>query len=85
MDEVGDALAAAEYYKADHGSYRGLTVAALRRIDPGVRGDVRFPVLTTKRLCIEATVDGQTASATAMPRPNNVSFCEPPMARPRAC
>jgi Tfp pilus assembly protein PilE len=52
---------AAETYRADHGSYVGLSPAALGRLDAelGASG-YRVPSVSAKTYCMETTVRGRT-------------------------
>jgi hypothetical protein len=58
------ALGSVEVFYADHGSYAGATVAALRAIDKTLDPTVRLGLVEGSRYCIESTVAGQTASYT---------------------
>jgi hypothetical protein len=60
---VRSAIPAAEAYGADHGSYKGLTVDALRSYDHAV-GDVSVVVAGRARYCIERSAEGVTFSFT---------------------
>jgi hypothetical protein len=59
---VRGAVPAAEAYGADHGTYKGLTVAVLRTYDNGV-GDVTVAA-ERSRYCIQASAEGVTFSFT---------------------
>lgn len=61
---VGAALASMEAFHAEHGTYAGATVAALRAMDPGLDPTVTLGWVQSLRYCIESRVAGQTASAT---------------------
>jgi hypothetical protein len=61
---VSAALASMEAFHAEHGTYAGATVAALRTLDPGLDPTVMLGWVQSQRYCIESTVAGQTASAT---------------------
>lgn len=52
-------IPAAEAWRADHGTYAGMTLAKLRRYDAGVP-DVTFGWLTAKHYCVESTAGGKT-------------------------
>ena len=51
-------------FYADHGTYAGATVAALRAIDTGLNPTVKLSWVEMGRYCLESTVDGQTATVT---------------------
>jgi hypothetical protein len=57
---VRAAIPALEAYYADHGSYAGATVAALRRYDRGVSG-VRILRVTGTTYCLQSSFGGATA------------------------
>ena len=57
---VRAAIPALEAYNADHGSYAGATLAALRRYDPGVSG-VRVVRATGTTYCLVSSFGGATA------------------------
>lgn len=61
QETVRAALPAAEAYGADHGSYKGMTVEALRSYDATI-GDVRIVVATKAGYCVEGGADGVTYS-----------------------
>jgi hypothetical protein len=51
---VRAAIPALEAYNADHGTYRGVTLGALRQYDTGVTG-VRIVRATATTYCVEST------------------------------
>jgi len=57
---VRAAIPALEAYNADHGSYAGVTLAALRGYDPGVSG-VRVVRANGTTYCLQSTFQGATA------------------------
>ena len=57
---VRAAIPALETYNADHGSYAGVTLASLRRYDPGVSG-VRVVRATRTTYCLQSSFDGAKA------------------------
>ena len=62
---VRAAIPALEAFYADHGTYAGADVFALRRdYDSGISPTVKLGWVETGRYCLESTVEGQTASAT---------------------
>jgi prepilin-type N-terminal cleavage/methylation domain-containing protein len=56
---VTAAVPAVDAYVEEHGAYTGMTLAALREIDPAVELDAD-PTVTRTTYCIESTVHGQT-------------------------
>ena len=65
---VRSAIPSLEAFYAEHGTYGGADVSALRRdYDPGIDPSVKLGWVETGRYCLESTVEGQTASVT---RPN---------------
>jgi Tfp pilus assembly protein PilE len=56
------AVPAAEAYRADHGSYRGLDATDLLRIDPRVSATVAVVKVGPRRYCLTETVRGRTWS-----------------------
>jgi hypothetical protein len=65
---VRSAIPSLEAFYADHGTYGGADISALRRdYDPGIDPTVKLGWLETGRYCLESTVEGQTAS---VPGPN---------------
>jgi hypothetical protein len=54
---VRAAIPALEAYNADHGTYRGVTLGALRQYDMGVTG-VRIVRATATSYCLESTGSG---------------------------
>jgi type II secretory pathway pseudopilin PulG len=56
---VEAAVPTVDAYVREHGSYLGMTLTALREIDPAVELDTD-PVVTRSTYCIESTVHGQT-------------------------
>jgi hypothetical protein len=62
---VRSAIPSLEAFYADHGTYGGADVSALRRdYDPGIDPSVKLGWVETGRYCLEDTVEGQTASVT---------------------
>ena len=62
---VRSAIPSLEAFYADHGTYGGADVSALRRdYDPGIDPSVKLGWVETGRYCLESTVEGQTASVT---------------------
>ena len=62
---VRSAIPSLEAFYADHGTYGGADVSALRRdYDPGIDLSVKLGWVETGRYCLEDTVEGQTASVT---------------------
>jgi hypothetical protein len=62
---VRSAIPSLEAFYADHGTYGGADVSALRReYDPGIDPAVKLGWVETGRYCLESTVEGQTASVT---------------------
>jgi hypothetical protein len=61
---VRASIPSVEAFYADHGTYSGATIAALRAYDPGIDSTVRLAWVNTGRYCVQSTVDGQTASDT---------------------
>ena len=61
---VRSAVPSLEAFYAEHGTYSGATVAALRAIDTGLAPTLELGWVETGRYCLESTVEGQTASVT---------------------
>jgi hypothetical protein len=62
---VRSAIPSLEAFYADHGTYGGADVSALRRdYDPGIDPSVKLGWVETGRYCLESTVERQTASVT---------------------
>ena len=62
---VRAAIPSLEAFYAEHGTYSGATVVALRRdYDTGLSPTVKLGWVETGRYCLESTVEGQTASVT---------------------
>ena len=62
---VRAAIPALEAFYAEHGTYAGADVVALRRdYDSGISPTVKLGWVETGRYCLESTVEGQTASVT---------------------
>ena len=62
---VRSAIPSLEAFYADHGTYGGADIPALRRdYDPGIDPSVKLGWVETGRYCLESTVEGQTASVT---------------------
>jgi hypothetical protein len=61
---VREALPSVEAYYADHGTYAGATIDALRTYDSGIDSTVAVGWAENAGYCIESTVAGQTASVT---------------------
>jgi hypothetical protein len=62
---VRSAIPSLEAFYAEHGTYGGADVSALRRdYDPGIDLSVKLGWVETGRYCLEDTVEGQTASVT---------------------
>jgi hypothetical protein len=61
---VRSAILSLEAFYAEHGTYAGATVAALRAIDTGLDPTVKLGWVEAGRYCLESTVGGQTASLT---------------------
>lgn len=57
---VGQAVLAAGFYQQDHKSYKGMTVAKLRRMNTALR-NVRVVRASKKTYCIEGRLNGLTA------------------------
>jgi hypothetical protein len=66
---VRSAIPSLEAFYADHGTYGGADVSALRRdYDSGISPSVKLGWVETGRYCLECTVEGQTASVTGQRR-----------------
>jgi hypothetical protein len=62
---VRSAIPSLEAFYADHGTYGGADISALRRdYDPGIDSSVKLGWVENGRYCLESTVEGQTASVT---------------------
>ena len=61
---VRSAVPSIEAFYADHGSYLGATIAALREIDSGIGSTAAVGWVSSGRYCLQSTVDAQTASFT---------------------
>jgi hypothetical protein len=61
---VSAALPAVQTYAAENGGYAGLTVDALRRIDPSVASTASLRDLSASSFCLQVTVGTATASVT---------------------
>jgi hypothetical protein len=62
---VRSAIPSLEAFYAEHGTYVGADISALRRdYDPGIDSTVKLGWVATGRYCLESTVAGQTASVT---------------------
>jgi hypothetical protein len=61
---VRSTIPSLEAFYAEHGTYAGATLAALRAIDTGLDPTVELGWVQSGRYCLESTVDGQTASVT---------------------
>ena len=62
---VRSAIPSLEAFYAEHGTYGGADISALRRdYDPGISPTVMLGWVETSRYCRESTVEGQTASVT---------------------
>ncbi len=62
---VRSAIPSLEAFYADHGTYGGADIPALRRdYDPGIDPSVKLGWVETGRYCLESTVEGQTARVT---------------------
>jgi hypothetical protein len=61
---VRSTIPSLEAFYAEHGTYAGATVAALRAIDTGLDPTVELGWIEKGRYCLESTVEGQTASVT---------------------
>ena len=58
LRQAGDA---AEAYRADRGSYAGMSSAALHRIDPSLHASsYRLDTLSKGNFCVESSVGGRT-------------------------
>ena len=68
------AVVGIETYYADHGSYTGVTIAALAAYDPTLAG-VRLARVTTSRYCIESGLGGATFSAHGPPPKISAGGC----------
>ena len=62
---VRSAIPSLEAFYAQHGTYGGADVSALRRdYDPGIDSTVKLGWVAMGRYCLESRVEGQTASVT---------------------
>jgi hypothetical protein len=62
---VRSAIPSLEAFYAEHGTYGGADISALRRdYDPGIDSTVKLGWVESGRYCLESTVEGQTASVT---------------------
>jgi len=61
---VSAALPALQAFAAENGGYAGLTVDALRRIDPSVSPTASLRDLSASSYCLQVTVGTATASVT---------------------
>lgn len=62
---VRAAIPSLEAFYAEHGTYAGADIPALRRdYDPGIDSTVKLGWVQNGRFCLESTVEGQTASVT---------------------
>jgi hypothetical protein len=62
---VRSAIPSLEAFYAEHGTYGGADISALRRdYDPGIDPSVKLGWVENGRYCLESTVEGQTASVT---------------------
>ena len=62
---VRSAIPSLEAFYAEHGTYGGADIPALRRdYDPGIDLTVVLGWVETSRYCLESTVEGQAASLT---------------------
>ena len=61
---VRSAVPSIEAFYADHGTYLGATIAALREFDPGIGSTVAVGWVSSGRYCVQSTVAAQTASFT---------------------
>jgi hypothetical protein len=62
---VRSAIPSLESFYAEHGTYGGADISALRRdYDPGIDSTVKLGWVESGRYCLESTVEGQTASVT---------------------
>ena len=62
---VRSAIPSLEAFYAEHGTYGGADVSAVRRdYDSGIDSTVRLGWVESGRYCLESTVVGQTASVT---------------------
>jgi hypothetical protein len=62
---VRSAIPSLEAFYAEHGTYGGADISALRRdYDPGIDSTVKLGWVENGRYCLESTVEGQTASVT---------------------
>jgi Tfp pilus assembly protein PilE len=62
--DVSAALPALQTFAAENGGYAGLTVDALRRIDPSVASTASLRNLSASGYCLQVTVGTATASVT---------------------
>jgi prepilin-type N-terminal cleavage/methylation domain-containing protein len=62
--DVRSAVPNASLYHAQHGSYSGMTVAALQSLDSGLAIDHVVVSADDASYCLDRTVDGQTAKVT---------------------
>ena len=78
QSNVGAARSAVEAYYAERGSYTGMTLAALRTIDPEIALS-KDPVVAGngKRYCIESTHNGTPPNAATSPGMNPYSLTGP--------
>ena len=65
--DVSATLPSVALYFADHATYAGMTVDALRTYDPGLSPTVSLHDLGATSFCVESTVRDATASATGPP------------------
>ena len=62
---VRSAIPSLEAFYAEHGTYVGAEISALRRdYDPGIDSTLKLGLVESGRYCLESTVAGQTASVT---------------------
>jgi hypothetical protein len=62
--ELRVAIPSAEAYYADHGSYTGMTIAGLRRIDPEISPDVSVGLARANYYCLQVGFGVNTYSLT---------------------
>ena len=61
---VRSAVPSIEAFYADHGTYLGATIAALREIDSGIGSTVTVGWVSSGRYRLQMTVDARTAGFT---------------------
>jgi type IV pilus assembly protein PilA len=72
-ENLREALPAAQAYRTDNGSYRGMDKAALVAIDSDVSPTLKVVAATASTYCLADTVSGKTWSVEG-PAPSNADF-----------